>query len=358
MRMNARWNVLAPQPTFGARVAIASRGGARPRRSRAVLGPMQPTTRDGLCGPYGYYDCQNVNGIFTCGCFYDRRIVVQTPSAVPNPPPTLPPTRPARCTAEQLAQGCMNADKGCWCPDPDRALRRQARRARVGKKSCCGSCSEGGPCEGGCGDKCTKGCDAATRAGASVGRLWRRGVIQPGDNKVSRNVRQGIATARDVLNGDARRRKAARLPNPGASRAWMERSCSSSRPAPQVGGIKDWWCNTFPNSSACQPKIAAPICPPKQEPCGTFPSGKVRCCPTGAAPAPKPGLQLASFSSTRPRARAARGSTLRGILSGRLRRPAPKPQALEADWFDCAFTCDSTSNPQLCRQVVCDVKFP
>jgi len=45
-----------------------------------------------------------------------------------------------------------------------RVLRRRARLARmagsasVGEKACCSSCAHGGPCEGGCGDKCTKGC--------------------------------------------------------------------------------------------------------------------------------------------------------------------------------------------------------
>src|SRR5690606_8302763 len=102
-----------------------------------------------ICGRHGHYDCRWSNGVLQCGCYYDRSIVVSAPK--PNP--------------------------------------------------CCGSCAKGGDCEGGCGSKCTKGCDAATRAGAQVGRAWRRGVVQPGDNRTIRNIRQGVATARDVLNG-------------------------------------------------------------------------------------------------------------------------------------------------------------
>lgn len=296
---------------------------------------------------------------------------------------------------------------------------------------CCGSCAKGGACEGGCGNKCTKGCDAATRAGTNVGRVWRRGVVQSGDNKVNRNLRQGLATARDVLNGDARRRQAARLKNPptpppapggalghcldncsdnyifgdfdksdygncvracswlsaapfeeldedprdprrirarrmpprgghgrgkrqrmrrvaaaadptralrrataahtrtaaphmaqraanpGASRAWMERSCSGSRAAPQVRGVKDWWCKTKLGkmTAACQ-TLAAPVCGPGLEPCGTFPSGKIRCCPSGGAPAPKPGFKLKAVSAKRP----GRGSSIRSVVSGGARR--------------------------------------
>lgn len=92
------------------------------------------------------------------------------------------------------------------------------------------------------------------------------------------------------------------------------------------GRFKDVICAIAPGAKICEGP-SEPPCPPGHEPCGLKPGGDVRCCGTGIQ----------------------RGPTLAW---------GPSAPAGGVDpWADCWYTCQQTSNPDLCVEEVCNKRF-